>query len=161
MDYGGNEFPTNIGVNLAFNFKGAYLFIERIEKLLAGCGTGEGGASFLCAADSAQVKQAFGGSIEHYTHAVEHVDYFRGSFAHGAYLWLVRQKVAAVNGVIEVFVYRIVFAFGVQRGVDSPLSAGGMRAFEGHERKQVNAQACFYDFQSCHQPRKASTDNCD
>ena len=46
MDYDGNEFPTNIGVHLAFNFKGAYLFIERIEKLLAGCGTGEGGASF-------------------------------------------------------------------------------------------------------------------
>ena len=161
MDYGGNEFPSNIGVHLAFNFKSAHLFVERIEELLTGCSTSKGGASFLRTAESAQVKQTLRGSIEHYAHAVEHVDDFWGGFAHGAYLRLVRQKVATVNGVVEVLVYRITFTFGVQRGVYAPLRTGGMRALEGNERKQVNAQARFYDFQSSHQPRKASANNCD
>ena len=133
MDYGGNEFPTNIGADLAFNLKGAHLFVERIEELLTGCSAGKGGASFLCAAESAQVKQAFSGSIEHYAHAVEHVDDFWGGFAHGAYLRLVRQKVAAVNGVVEVLFHRIAFAFGVQRGVYAPLRTGGMRTLERNE----------------------------
>ena len=133
MDYGGNKFPSNIGAHLAFDLKGAHLFVERIEELLTSCGTGKSGASFLRAAESAQVKQAFTGSIEHYAHSVEHVDDFWGGFAHGAYLRLVRQKVATVNGVVEVLVYRITFAFGVQRGVYAPLRTGGMRALEGDE----------------------------
>lgn len=133
MDYGGNEFPSNIGAHLAFNLKGAHLLVERIEELLTGCCTGKGSASFLRTAESAQVKQALRGSIEHNAHTVEHVDDFWGGFAHGAYLWLVRQKVATVNGVVEVLVYRIAFAFGVQSCVYASLRAGGMRALEGNE----------------------------
>ena len=133
MDYGGNEFPSNIGAHLAFDLKGAHLFVERIEELLASCGTGKSGTSFLRTAESAQVEQAFRGSIEHYAHAVEHVDDFWGGFAHGAYLRLVCQKVAAVNGVVEVLFHRIAFAFGVQRGVYASLRTGGMRTLERNE----------------------------
>ena len=82
MDYGGNEFPSNIGAHLAFNFKSAHLFVERIEELLTGCSTSKGGASFLRTAKSAQVKQALRGSIEHYAHAVKHLNDAGSCVAH-------------------------------------------------------------------------------
>ena len=83
----------------------------------------------------------------------------RGRFAHAAYLRLVGQEVAAVDGVIEMLVYAVAFALGVQGCVYSTLCAGGMRALERHQREQVNLKPGFHYLERCHKPGKPAAYN--
>ena len=71
-------------------------------------------------------------------HAIEKIDDRRRHFAHGFGRRLVREKVAAVNRVVEMFPGRIAFAFGVDRAVDAALSANRMRALHRNDRKKID-----------------------
>ncbi len=159
MRYGGNELPAHEGAYLALYFQGAHLLIECVEQLLAGGGAGECGAALLSSTESAQVKQAFGRAVEHHAHAVEKVHDAWRRFAHAAYLRLVGQEIAAVDGVVEMLVHAVAFALGVQGRVDAALRASGMRALERHQREQVNLQSGFHNLECCHKPGKAAAYN--
>jgi hypothetical protein len=67
----------------AFGFVAAHLLVERVEKLLAGGGSGEGGAVVERAAEAAEVEQAFGRAVEGNAHAVEQIDDAGSGLAHG------------------------------------------------------------------------------
>ena len=101
----------------------ADLFVKRIEQLLAGGGAGKGGAVIECAAETPEVEQALGGAVKGHAHAVKQIDDSGCGFAHGLHRRLVGQKVAAVDGVVEVLVSGVAFAFKVLGGVDATLRA--------------------------------------
>src|SRR6185369_3653681 len=122
------------------------LFVECVEKLLTGRSSSECGAVMFSAAEAAKVEQSFRGAREGNTHAIEEIDDRRRHFAHRFRGWLVRQKVAAVNSVIEMFPRRIAFAFSVDGSIDSALRADRMRALHGHDGKQIDSMAGLRDF---------------
>ncbi len=69
--------------DLAVGLIAANLFVERVEKLLAGGGAGESGAMVERAAEAPEIEQALGGAVEGHAHAVEQVDNGRRRLAHG------------------------------------------------------------------------------
>ena len=125
--------------DLAFGFVAAHLLVERVEKLLAGGGAGEGGAVEERAAEAAEVEQSFGRAIERHAHAVEQIDDAGSGFAHGLDRRLVGQEVAAVDGVVEMLPGGIAFALQILCGVDAALGADGVRALYRHDGEQVDA----------------------
>ena len=102
VEHGGEKLPALVLRDLALGLVAANLLVERVEKLLAGGGSGEGGAVEERAAEAAEVEQAFGRAVEGHAHAVEQVDDGRARshicFDRG----LVGEEVAAVDGVVEV-----------------------------------------------------------
>src|SRR5205823_3791730 len=86
----------------AFGFVAAHLFIERVQKLLARGRAGERGAMIQRAPEPPVIQQSFGRAVEHDAHAIEQVDDAGRSFAHALDERLVGQKIAAINGVVEV-----------------------------------------------------------
>jgi hypothetical protein len=101
----------------------AYLFIERVKKLLTRGRAGEGGAVEQRAAEAAKVEKSFGRAIERHSHAIEQVDDAWSGFAHRLDRRLVSQKIAAVNCVIEMLPGGVTFAFKILGGVDAALGA--------------------------------------
>src|SRR6202451_432918 len=91
-----------IFLNLAFGLVAAHLFVERVEQLLSGGGSGKCGAVIERPAKAAEIQQAFGGAIKRHAHTVEEVDDAGSSLAHGFHGRLVGQKVAAINDVVEM-----------------------------------------------------------
>src|SRR5262249_3058665 len=79
------------------------LFVERVEKLLTGRSSGERGAVMFRAAKTTKVEQSFIRAREGNAHAIEQIDDRRRHLAHRFCGWLVREKVAAVNRVVEMF----------------------------------------------------------
>src|SRR5207249_4382846 len=122
-------------------FVTAHLLIKRIKELLTGGGTGERGTVIECSSEAAKVEQAFGSAIEGHAHAVEEVDDSRSSIAHSFDRWLVGQKVAAVNRVVEVLPGGVAFAFQILGGIDAALRANRMRPLHGDDREQVDVAA--------------------
>ncbi len=74
VEDGGEELPAFVLGDFAFGLVAADLLVERVEELLAGGGSGEGGAVVEGAAEAAEVEQAFGRAVEGDAHAVEEVD---------------------------------------------------------------------------------------
>ncbi len=132
-------------LHLALGFVAADLFVERVEKLLAGGCSGEGGAVIERAAKAAEVEQTFGSAIERNAHAVEQVNDAGSGLAHGLDRRLVGEEVAAVDGVVEMDPGGIAFALQVLGGVDASLRANRVRALYGDDREQVNLTAHFGD----------------
>src|SRR5215470_5752110 len=77
------------------------LLVERVEKLLARRSSRECGAMMFSAAETAEVEQSFTRAREGNTHAIEQVDDRGRHLAHRFCGWLVREKVAAVNRIVE------------------------------------------------------------
>ena len=102
VEDGGEELPAFVLGDFAFGLVAADLLVERVEELLAGGGSGEGGAVVEGAAEAAEVEQAFGGAVEGDAHAVEQVDDGGALLAHVLDGGLVGEEVAAVDGVVEV-----------------------------------------------------------
>ena len=130
--------PSLILFDLAFRLVAAYLFVERIKKLLARGSAGKGSAVVQRAAEATEIEQTFGSAIEGNSHAVEQVDDAGSRFAHRLDWRLIGEKVAAVDGVVEVLPGRIAFALQVLGGIDAALCAHGVRAFYRHDGKKVN-----------------------
>jgi hypothetical protein len=102
VEDGGEELPAFVLGDFAFGLVAADLLVEGVEELLAGGGSGEGGAVEEGAAEAAEVEEAFGGAVEGDAHAVEEVDDGGALVAHGLDGGLVGEEVAAVDGVVEV-----------------------------------------------------------
>ena len=139
VEDGREKLPAFVFFDFAFGFVAAHLFVERVEKLLAGGCSGKGGAVIEGAAEAAEVEQAFGGAIEGNAHAIEQVDDGGGGFAHGLDGGLVGEEVAAVDGVVEVLVGGVAFALQILGGVDAALRADGVGALDGDDGKKVDA----------------------
>src|SRR5258705_8228522 len=126
---------------LTFGFVAADLFVERVEKLLARGGSGEGSAVVERASEAAEVEQSFGRAVEGNAHAIKQVDDAGSGFAHGFDGRLVGEEVAAVNGVVEMLPGGVAFALEILGRVDAALCADGVRALHGDDREQVDVAA--------------------
>ena len=93
------------------------------------------------AAEATEVEQTFGRAIERHAHAVEHVDDAGRGVGHALHGRLVREEVAAVDGLFEMDLGRVTFALGVHARVDAALRADRVRALHGHEREEVDRDA--------------------
>ena len=145
VEDGGEELPAFVLGDFAFGFVAADLFVEGVEELLAGGGSGEGGAVVEGASEAAEVEEAFGGAVEGDAHAVEQVDdggALRGHVLDGG---LVGEEVAAVDGVVEVLEDVVALALEVLGGVDAALGADGVRALDGDDGEEVDRAAGFGD----------------
>src|SRR5215472_11934361 len=83
--------------------------IERIQQLLAGGSASKSGAIVERATKAAKIEQPFRRAVERYAHAIQQVDDGGSRVAHLFYRRLIREKIAAVNGVIEVLPGGIAF----------------------------------------------------
>src|SRR6185295_13329138 len=112
-------------------------------------------------AETTEVEESFRSAREGDTHAIEQVNDRRRHLAHRFRGWLVREKVAAVNSVVEMFPRRIAFAFGVDGAVDATLRADRMRALYRHDGKQIDSMAALRDFHGGREARQPASDNRD
>ena len=88
---------------------------------------------------------------------VEQVDDAGRSFAHALDERLVGQKIAAINGVVEVLVGSVAFALLIFRRVDAALRANRMRAFDRHDGKKVDRDSGFGSANGGHESGQTST----
>jgi hypothetical protein len=161
VEHGGEELPALVFLHLAFGLIAAHLLVERVEQLLAGGGSGECGAMVERAAEAAKVQQALGSAVEGHAHAVEQVDDARRGLAHGLDGRLVGQKIAAVDGVVEVLPGGVALALQVLGGVDAALRADRVRALDRHDGEQVHGAAGFGDLDHGCQAGQASANDDD
>jgi len=147
--------------DLAFGFVAADLFVEGVEKLLAGGGAGKGGAVIKGTAETAIVQEAFGRAIKHDAHAIEEIDDARGVVAHTLDEGLIGEEIAAVDGVVEMLGRGVAFALLVFRGVDAALRANRMRALYGNDGEEVDGDARFGDANGRHESGQTTTHNDD
>ncbi len=156
VQYRGEEFPVLELVNLTFGLVATHLLVERIEKLLTGRRTRKSRPVEERSAEATEIEQPFSCAIEGNSHAVEQIDDARRGIAHSFYRRLVRQKIAAVNGVVEVLPRRVAFALQVLGSVDAALRAHRMRALHGDNREQINLAAHFGHFDHGSESRQAA-----
>ena len=161
VDDGGEKLPALVLLHLAFGLVAAHLLVERVEQLLAGGGAGKGGAVVERAAEAAEVEQPFGGAIEGHAHAVQQIDDRRSGLAHGLDRRLVGQKVAAVDGVVEVLVGGVALALQVLGGVDAALRADRVRALDRDDGEQVDRAAGLGDLDDRREPGQPSANHDD
>src|SRR6185436_2813988 len=121
-------------------------------KLLSRGSTSKRSAVMFSAAKTTKVEQAFRRTRKGNTHAIEQIDDRRRHFAHCFGRRLIREKVAAVNGVVEMFPGGIAFAFGVDRAVDAALRANRMRPFHWDDGEKIHLMSALGD---THRGRKA------
>jgi hypothetical protein len=103
------------------------------------------------AAEASEVDQALWGAVERHAHAIEQIDNRWGALAHTQHGRLVRQKVAAVNRVVEVDPRRVALAFGVHCAVDAALRTHRVRALHRHKREQIHMHARLRELHRGHQ----------
>ena len=158
VEHGGKKLPVLVLIYFAFGLVAADLLVESVEKLLAGGGSGEGGAVVKSASEAAEIEQAFGRAIERDSHAVEQIDDAGSGFTHGLDGRLVGEEISTVDGVIEMLVGGVTFAFEVLGGIDSALSADGMRALDRDDGEQVDLAAHLSDLDDGGEASEASAD---
>src|SRR3989441_2897800 len=159
VEHGGEKFPVLVLCNFAFGFVTAHLLIERVKKLLAGGGASEGGAVVKRASKTTEIEQAFGSAIEGHAHAVEQVDNCRCRIAHSFDRWLVGQKIAAVNRVVEVLPGGVAFAFQILGSIDAALCANRMRTLDRNNGEQIDVAAHLGDLDhGCQSSQSAAHD---
>src|ERR1051325_7640110 len=92
-----------------------------------------------------EIQQALAGTRKRHTHAVEKINNRGRHFAHGFGWRLVRQEIAAVNRVVEMFPGGIASTFGIDRAVDAALRAHRVGALHWHNRKEIDGMPCRSD----------------
>jgi hypothetical protein len=94
------------------------------------------------AAEEAQVVPPLLGPVEGHAHAVEEVDHARRPVRHLVDRGLLRQEVAAVDGLLEVLpLAEALLARDVVAGVDAALRAHGVAALDGDDAEEVDLEA--------------------
>src|SRR5262249_26257119 len=139
------KLPVLIFLDATFRLIAPDLLIESVEKLLSGRRAGECGAIVESAAEAAKIQQSLRGAIEGNSHAVEQIDDPGSSVTHGLDRRRVRQKVAAVDGVVKLLPGSVAFAFEFFGGVDPALRADGMRSLHRHDGEEIHVAARFGD----------------
>ena len=157
----GEKLPAFELAYLALGFVAPHLLIERVEELLTGSRAGEGGAVVQRSAEAAEIQQPFRRAVEGNAHAVEQVDDARRHFAHQLGRRLIGQKVAAVDGVVEVDPGGVAFALQVLGGVDAALRADRVGPLDWNDREQVNVAAHLGNFDGRGQSCQSATHNDD
>ena len=153
--------PAFVFVDLAGDFPLANLLVECVQKLLAGRGSGECRAVMQRSAKAAKIEQAFLRARERHAHAIKQINDRRRHVAHAFDRRLVREKVAAVNRVVEMLRRRIAFAFRVDRAVDPALRADRVRALYRHDRDQIDIVPRLRDLHRRRKTRKPAADDRD
>src|SRR5205807_10310929 len=97
-----HHLPAFVLTNFPRDFIATDLFIERVQKLLPSRCPRKGGAMMLGSAKTTKVEQSFIRSRKRHSHAIEQVDDRRRHLAHGFRRRLIREKVAAINRVVEM-----------------------------------------------------------
>src|SRR5690606_25234297 len=139
-------------------FPAAYALIERVDQLLAGCGTGEGRAVVQRTTEAAEVQQALGRAVEGHAHAVQQVDHLGGVVTHVTHHRLVGKEVAAVDGVVKVEVRAVTLTLGVDRAVDATLGTHAVAAPHGHVTHEVHIAAVLAGGDGGHQASQSASD---
>ena len=139
----------------------ADLFVEGVEELLAGGGTGEGSAIVESAAETAIVEEAFGGAIEGDAHAIEEIDDGRSFFAHALDERLIGEEIAAVDGVVKMLPGGVAFALLVLGGVDAALRADGMGTLYRNDGEEIDGDAGFGDANRGHEAGQTTANDDD
>ena len=153
---GREKFPVLELSDLALGLVAAYLLVEGIEKLLAGRCAGESCAIEEGSAKASEIEQALSRAVERNAHAVEQVDNAGRGVAHPFHGRLVRQEVAAVNGVVEVLPGGIALALQVLCSVDAALRADRVRPFHRDNREQINLATHFGHFDHGSESRQSA-----
>ncbi len=161
VEHGGKKFPVLVLLYLAFGFVAADLFIERIKQLLAGGRAGERSAVVQSPAEAAKIEQSLGSAVERNAHAIEQIDDAGRGLAHVLDRRLVRQKIAAVNRVIEMLPRGIAFALQVLGGVDATLRAYRMRTLHRNNGEQIDAPAHLGNLDDGGKSRQSAADDDD
>ena len=89
------------------DFPAAALFVQRVQQLLAGGGSGESRALVKRAAKPPAVEEPFLGAIERHAQPVHQVDDPRRPVGHLLDGRLMLQEVAAVDGVVKVLPFAV------------------------------------------------------
>ena len=119
---------------------------------MSGGGTGEGCTMIERATKAPEVEQSLGSAIEGNAHAVEQVDDGGRGVAHITHWWLVGEKVAAVDGVVEMLRGGVAFTLEVLGRVDATLRAHRVRALHRNNGEQINVAALFRDLDDGREP---------
>src|SRR2546423_5307503 len=138
----------------------AHLFVQRVEKLLTRRSASECSAVMKRSAEATEIQQTFRSAREGNAHSVEEIDNRGSHLAHCFYGRLVRQKISAVDCVVEMLPGRIALAFGVHSAIDSALRADRMRALHGHNGEEVNRVTLFGNLHRCRQSCESAAYDC-
>src|SRR5215813_4368293 len=122
IDHAAQKFPMLKLCHASFGFVPPNLFVQCVQELLAGGGSGECRAMVERAAKPAKIEQAFGRAIEGHSHAVQQINNAGRGFAHGFHRRLIGEEIAAVDGVVKMLPGSIAFALKIFGSVDSTLS---------------------------------------
>ena len=156
IEHGREKFPVLVLLHFAFGFVAAHLLVERVKQLLSGSRAGKRGAVVKRSAEAAEIEQAFRRAVERDAHAVEQIDDAGRGVAHVFNGRLVAEKVAAVNGVVEMLPGRVAFALEVFGGVDAALRAHRVRPLHRNNGEQVDVRAHLRDLDDCGQSGEAA-----
>ena len=161
IDYSGEKFPCFVLGDFAFGLVAAHLLVEGIQQLLSGGGAGKRGAVVKRAAEAAEVEQSLGRAVKGNAHAIEQVDDAGRGFAHRLHRRLVREEVAAVDGVVEVLPGGVAFTLQVLGGVDAALRAHRVRPLDRDDGEEVNMTSHLGNLDGGCQTRQPTTHNDD
>ena len=114
-----------------------------------------------CASESPVVEQSFGCAIEHNAHAIEKIDDARRGLAHALHQGLIRQKIPAIDRVVEVFIDRVAFALLIFCRIDAALGANRMGTLHGHDREEIDWYARLRNADGGHEAGQTSAYNYD
>ena len=158
---GGEKLPALELAHVAGGLVASDLLIERVQQLLPGSSAGEGGAVVKRAAEAAEVEQPLGSAVEGHAHAVQQIDDGWRGLAHSLHRGLVGQKVAAIDGVIEVLCGGVALALQIFGRVDAALGADRVRALDRDDGEEIDVAAGFGDLDDRGQPGQASANHDD
>ena len=109
-------------LDFPFRLIAAHLFIERIEKLLAGRGAAKGGAVIERSAEPAKIEIPLWGAVEGAAEPIHHPDDAGGGKAHLHNRRLVGQKISPFDRIVGMDQRRVVFIFEIHRSIDAALA---------------------------------------
>ena len=112
-------------------------------------------------AEAAEVELAFRCAVEGHAHAVEQIDDGRALRGHVLDRRLVGEKVAAVDGVVEVLEDVVALALEVLGSVDAALRADRVRALDRDDGEEVDLAAGFGDLDDGGETGEAAADDDD
>ena len=160
IQHGRKKRPALEFFDFTFGFEAAHLLIQRVEQLLPGSRARKGRAVIQGPAKSPEIQQSLRRAIEHHAHAIQQVNNRRRRLAHALHQRLIRQKIAAVDRVVEMLPRGIAFTLQIFRRVNAALRAHRMGALHRHDRKQLNGDAGFGHLDRRHQSSQpAAHDN--
>ena len=144
VEDGGQEVPKLMFCDHPLDLVAANLLVKGVEQLLAGCGPSKARPLVERAAESPLIAKAFRSAVEGHSQPVHQVNDPRSPVGHFFDRRLVLEKVAAVDGVVEVFPFRVSLLPRERvDAVDATLGTDAVRPLDWHETEQVDMHSQF------------------